>query len=63
MKINNYEIKRAESIKFPDVLLDENLIYYLKANHFSINNLFYLYTTDIFIAALTMTMWLGEVHI
>ena len=24
MKINDYEIKRAESIKFVDVLLDEN---------------------------------------
>ena len=29
LKINNYEIKQVESIKFPGVLLDENLTWKL----------------------------------
>ena len=37
------------------------MAYYLKANHFWINNLFYLYTTHIFMATLTMPTWPGEV--
>ena len=67
MKINKYEIKRAESIKFLDVLLDENKIpksveLLPKGTTFlskqSLLSLCYIY-----IATLTMPMWLGEVHI
>ena len=67
MKINKYEIKRAESIKFLDVLLDENKIpksveLLPKGTTFlskqSLLSLCYIY-----IATLTMPMWLEEVHI
>ena len=67
MEINKYEIKRAESIKFLDVLLDENKIpksveLLPKGTTFlskqSLLSLCYIY-----IATLTMPMWLGEVHI
>ena len=74
MKINNHEIKRAESIKLLGVMLDENLTWKPHIKYIenkiakNIGLLFKakqtkLYTINIFIAALPMPTWPGDVHI